>query len=245
MLFDKISEMIEKEKIGQSVEYIPSYSTGIDILDYRNGRIEKGIPTVGVDGGKIITVIGKSGSGKSTLAFKIATSIVDGYEEGNIFHLDYERSTNLSRIKTISGWDDETLERKYKCLNRDIYSETLFQIVKGIDAVKNDPANYDKIKIDSGKVDSDGNPIYVLPPTVVLVDSYALMMPKDVSEEEKLSGSMSATSIAKVNNAVIKRITGPLDRGNIILIIINHITKKIEINSFAKTQADVNYLKQD
>lgn len=56
--------------------------------------------------------------------------------------------------------------------------------------------------------------------------------------------SMSASSIAKTNNAVIKRIPGILKKANITLIIINHITKKIEIG-FTKTQADVNYLKQD
>ena len=70
-------------------------------------------------------------------------------------------------------------------------------------------------------------------------------MPENVSEEEELSGQMSATSIARVNNSIIKRLAGPLERGNIILIAINHITQKIEINAFAKTQAAINYLKQD
>lgn len=56
---------------------------------------------------------------------------------------------------------------------------------------------------------------------------------------------MSATSIARVNNSIIKRLAGPLERGNIILIAINHITQKIEINAFAKTQAAINFLKQD
>lgn len=245
MLFDKINNMIEKENVGEESLYTPSYSTGIDILDYYNGRIEKSKLTVGVDGGRIITVIGKSGSGKSTMALQIALNIVNKYDEGNIIHLDFERSTNLARVKVLSGWDDDTIEKKYKILSKNIYSESLYKLVKGIDKVKNDPENYDAIKIDTGEKDRNGDPIYTLPPTVVLVDSYALMMPQDISEEEKLSGSMSASSIAKTNNAVIKRITGPLERGNIILIIINHITKKIEINSFAKTQADINYLKQD
>ena len=55
---------------------------------------------------------------------------------------------------------------------------------------------------------------------------------------------MSASSIAKTNNSVIKRILGPLLKANITLIIVNHITKKIEIG-FTKTAADINYLKQD
>jgi len=56
---------------------------------------------------------------------------------------------------------------------------------------------------------------------------------------------MSATAIAKANTQLFKRIMGSLNDANIVLIVINHITSKIEINAFAKTQADVNYLKQD
>ena len=85
----------------------------------------------------------------------------------------FERATNLSRIKTISGWSDETIERKYKNLQRNIYSESIYKIVKSIDKLKNKPETYDEIKVDSGEVDADGNPIYVLPPTVILLDSWA------------------------------------------------------------------------
>ena len=245
MLFDMINETIQKEKLGEEIAFTPTYSSGIDVMDYRNGRIEKGEVNVGFDGGRIVTVIGKSGSGKTSLAIKMACSIVEPYENGNIFHYDFERATNISRVKTISGWSDETLERKYKNLQRNIYSESIYKVVKAIDKLKNNPENYDEIKIDSGKKDEDGNPIYVLPPTVILLDSWALCIPEDISEEEKLSGQMSATSIARINNSIIKRLAGPLERGNIILIAINHITQKIEINAFAKTQAAINYLKQD
>jgi RecA/RadA recombinase len=214
-------------------------------MDYRNGRIEHGKVTTGFDGGRIVTIIGKSGSGKSSLAIKMACSIVEPYENGNIFHYDFERATNVSRVKTISGWSDETIEKKYKNLQRNIYSESIYKLVKSIDKLKNKPETYDEIKLDSGEVDSDGNPIYVLPPTVILLDSWALTIPEGISEEDELSGQMSATSIARINNSIIKRLAGPLERGNIILIAINHITQKIEINAFAKTQAAINYLKQD
>ena len=35
-LFDQISEMITKGKLGEESVYTPTYSSGIDILDYRN-----------------------------------------------------------------------------------------------------------------------------------------------------------------------------------------------------------------
>lgn len=245
MLFDLINKEIEKKKLGTEISYVPTYSGGIDVMDYRNGRIEKGEVTVGFDGGKIITVIGKSGSGKTSLAIGIAASIVEPYENGAIYHYDYERATNLSRFKVISGWSDEMIDKKYRNLQRDIYSESIYQIVKTIDSIKNTPETYEEIKIDSGKKDRNGETIYVLPPTVILLDSWALCIPKGISEEEELSGQMSATSIARINNSIIKRLAGPLERGNITLIAINHITQKIEINPFAKTQAAINYLKQD
>lgn len=248
MLLEQISGMIEKEKIGEEASYCPFYSSGIDIIDYANGSLEDNNEDyrIGFDGGSIIGIIGKSGSGKSSAGLEIAYSMVKDYEEGQIIHLDYERASKTdSRIKTISGWDDNTLKKKYKKLSRDIYSETIYKLVKGINKIKNDPTNYEKIKIDSGKVDSEGNPIYVLPPTVILIDSWAVVIPKDINEEEELSGSMSASSIAKTNNSIIKRLTGAIEKGNITLIIVNHITKKIDINQFSKTQPDINYLKPD
>jgi len=245
MLFDEISNLIKKEKMGEESLFTPSYPSGIDIMDYRNGYMDDDGINIGFDGGKLITVIGKSGSGKTSLAIQMACSIVEDYEEGSIIHYDFERATNLARVKAISGWDKETLKKKYKNLKNNIYSESIYQIVKAIDQLKNEPSTYEKIKIDTGEVDDEGEPIYTLPPTVILLDSWAMMIPKDISEEEKLSGQMSATSIARQNNAVIKRILGPMVRGNITLIVINHITTKIEISAFSKTQAAINYLKQD
>lgn len=244
MLMDSIRKTISKEKIGEENYYTPNYTTGFDIFDYRNGRIESNEPIIGLDGGRILTIIGKSGSGKSTLARQIAINIAGQYEEAQVIDMDFEKGTNLARIQTLSGWTDEMISKKYLLLNRGITSESLYKMCKSVAKLKTDPETYEKIKIDTGKVDLTGKRIFTLPPTVVIVDSWALMTPKDISEEEELSGSMSASAIAKTNNAVIKRIVGTLEMANIILIIINHITQKIEIG-FAKTQAAVNYLKQD
>lgn len=171
MLFDIINEKIEKEKLGEEIKVSLVYPSGVDVMDYRNGRIERGVPTVGFDGGKIISIIGKSGSGKSTLAIQTACNIVAPYENGNVFHYDFERATNFARIETLSGWTPEVIEHKYKILQRNIYSESIYKVVKAIDKIKNDPAKYDEIKLDSGVKDSNGEPIYVLPPTVILIDS--------------------------------------------------------------------------
>ncbi|AMS01170.1 UvsX-like recombinase [Bacillus phage AR9] len=243
ILTEEMRKIISKEKIGEENTYTPAYRTGIDLFDYRNGRRESGTKKIGIDGGKVLTVVGKSGTGKSTLAIEFASSIVEPYKEGQVYHLDFERASTLSRIQTITGWSDEKVKEKWILLNRGIYSESLYQLVKSLAKIKLE--KFEELALDTNEVDLHGNDVRVLPPTVILLDSWATQMPKSISEEEKLSGSMSATSIAKTNNAIIKRIMGDLEQANIILIIINHITQKIEINPMVKTQAQVNYFKQD
>jgi RecA/RadA recombinase len=241
-LTDEFRKTIEKDGLGQESVFTPTYSSGIDLFDYRNGRLEAGVPMIGVDGGKIFTIIGKSGVGKSTYAIQSATKIVEPFENGQVIHLDFERATTGARIQQVTRWSQDLIDSKYILMNRQIYSETLYQLVKATAKLKTE--NFDKLKLPTDKVDRKGNKVFVLPPTVFLVDSWATMVPKDISDEKELSGSMAASAIAKTNNAIIKRITGALEEANIILIIVNHITQKIEIGP-VKTQAQLNYLKQD
>lgn len=241
-LMSEFEKVCKTKNLGSEIEYIPSYPTNIDIFDYRNGRIEFGELKLGISGGKILTIIGKSGTGKSTFATQIACNIVNDYDNAQVFHFDFERAASYSRAQVLSGWDDITVKKKYKILNKDIYSESFYKTVKALAELKLE--NFDIIKIDTGINDDNGNPIYMLPPSVVLVDSWALMTPKDITDEEELSGQMSATSIARVNNSIIKRLVDALIRANIILIVVNHITQKIEIG-YTKTQAELNYLDQN
>ena len=56
---------------------------------------------------------------------------------------------------------------------------------------------------------------------------------------------MSATSIARQNNAVIKRITQHMAKANLMLIVINHITTKVEFNPYQRSAKELNYLGND
>jgi len=56
---------------------------------------------------------------------------------------------------------------------------------------------------------------------------------------------MSTTSTAKMNAKIFRQILPKLKKANIILIGINHITQKVEINPMVHTKAAINYLKQD
>lgn len=223
---DMLEDLIKKENCG-ATEYVESYSTSIDMLDYRNGRIEDDEIIAGIDGGKILTIIGKPGSGKTSLALQIGFNIIKQYENAQMIHMDYENASTKGRINTFSGMTKEEMKFKYKYLNENIYTETLYSLVKAMAKIKLE--KYEELKVDTGRLNDEGKPIYVLPPTVFLVDSWASVVPKTVSEEEDISGQMTATSIARQNNSLIKRITMPMGKSNIILIVVNHITKKVEI----------------
>jgi hypothetical protein len=103
----------------------------------------------------------------------------------------------------------------------------------------------DQLTIKTDKLDGRGNPISIMEPTVVILDSLALLVPEKFSEEEELSGSMSQTAVAKANSQIFQRIVPLLKKANIILIAINHINTKIDINPMQRTKAQVNYMKQD
>ena len=105
--------------------------------------------------------------------------------------------------------------------------------------------NREEYEYDTGYYDSHGERIYKMEPTVYILDSVALLMPAQYTEEEELSGSMSATAAAKTNSMSFKRIIPMLKAANIILLMINHINKKIDINPMQRTKAQVSYLKQD
>ena len=64
------------------------------------------------------------------------------------------------------------------------------------------------------------------------------------TEEEELSGQMSATSSDKTNTSMFKRIIPMLKSANIILLMINHITQNISMSIFPQ-KSQVSYLKPE
>jgi RecA/RadA recombinase len=241
-LVDQLRVVFDKEEIGSERRFIPSYSSSLDVLDYRNGKIDKKGLTIGINGGKIFTIVGKSGTGKSTLAIQIACAIADQFPMGNVIHYDFERATNEIRILNLTGWDEEKFKQKYMHIQKNISAEKFYKGVKRIADIKK--ANKNLLMYDTGVQDDDGNPIMEYSPTVVILDSLALMTPENIQEEEALTGGMSNTAIAKVNTSIFKRIMDCITDVNIILIVVNHINAKVEIG-YSKTQSQINYLDQD
>lgn len=223
-----------------------THDTGIKILDYKLGKRvypkdhESYIAT-GIDTGNYIMMIGASGSGKTTAALQMAINIVKPYELSQIFHDDIEQATNDSRIRAMSKWSVDEMKQKYVKKTTGITSESFYKRIKYISDVKQQLKS--KIEVETDAIDLNGNKIKILPPTVFLLDSLPMLVPDKIAEEEDLSGNMSQTSVARVNASVFRRIMPLLTKSNIILIVVNHITQKVEINPMAHSKAQINYLK--
>lgn len=244
LLMNQFRKEMKKANYGTSIDYIPSYRTGIDIFDYINAYVKAdGEISLGIPAGKPMMDVGNSGSGKSSIIIQQACNIADQFEEATIRHFDFERSTTKERVMQLANWDEDHYYEKYELINHNISAESIFTAIKSIEKIKMD--NYDDLKIKTGKKDKlTGEDIYVLPPTIIIIDSIALMAPEDIENDDELKGSMGASAIAKANTNIFKRILSPMENANIILMCVNHLTQKIEIGP-VHSKAQVNYLKQD
>lgn len=247
---DAVSSSKDYRMKNEAVANI-GYSTGFLNFDFLNGTIvhvkskERNFKyySIGIPDGCFVLLIGRSGSGKTTWAVQTAANIVRPFENGAIFHDDIEGGMTQYRKERLTGFDEYEMQTKYLSRDSGISAENLYERVKMIHDMKMD--NKAEYEYDTGLFDSYGKRIYKMVPTVYIIDSIALLMPQQYTQEEEISGSMSATAAAKMNSMLFKRLIPLIKAANIILIGINHITKKIEINPMMHTKSQVSYLKQD
>ena len=227
------------------------YPTGFLSYDFRNGKIVHGVDpqgnsapyySIGIPDGSMVMIIGRSGSGKTTFAVQSAGNIIRPFKTSCIFHDDIESGIIHERKSNLVKMHGHELHERYIHRNTGITAENFYERIKIIHDLKSN--NREDYEYDTKTYDEMGNRIYKLEPTVYILDSLALLMPAKYTEEEDISGQMSATAAAKMNAMLFKRVIPMLKSSNIILLIINHITQKIDISMFAKSKAQVSYLKQ-
>lgn len=225
------------------------YPTGFLPFDFLNGyRVHVKSDTqdfwynaVGVVDGSSVSLAGRSGSGKTTAAIQMAANIVRPFPEATIFFDDIEGGSNATRRELLTHFTPEEAQQRIIYRNTAVSAENFYKRIASIYEIKmNNRADFE---YDTGKLDSQGNKIYKLIPTVYILDSLAMLTPEKLTEEEELSGQMSTTATAKTNTAVFKRIVPKLKAANIILFTINHINDKIEVNAFTHTKSQVSFLK--
>lgn len=231
-------------------EFPVGYSTGFLSLDFRNGTVihvkteDKDFCyySVGVTDGSFIMLIGRSGCGKSTFLIQTTANIIRPFATSCAFIDSIEGGMSIPRREQLTDFYGEELTKRFIVRNTGITIENFYERIKMIYDIKME--NRETFEYDTGLYDTLGNRIYKLEPTVYGLDSLALIMSEKYSEEDELSGQMSATATAKSNSAVFRRIIPLLKSANIILFAVNHITENVDINPMQRKKAQVSYLKQ-
>jgi RecA/RadA recombinase len=231
--------------------------TGIDHFDYLNGRFDKdGNLSIGIGEGKIAYLAGWSGSGKSTIGIQMAWNIIKDDEDAQLFIYDCERSNSHMRVAQLAGLSYDEYRQNYeedkvKLINsrtstdnlttliREIY-EVKMNTIGGVDFTKkgtSDKTNWNKVRSN----------IAEMPITIIMVDSWALLAPSKGDDSNEIRGNMAGAQIAKANNALIKQCcgTGWLYDANIMLLIINHISKAVNTDMYPPDARPIKWLKKD
>lgn len=249
--FRKVTAKHKDARMKEESSASVAYATGFLNFDFMNGTVvhvkssdrEFKYYSVGIQDGCFVMLIGRSGCGKTTWAIQTAANIVRPFPQSCIFHDDIEGGLTEYRKELLSGFHGDELKERYISRNTGITAENVYERIRIIHDLKLE--NREDYEYDTGCFDTRGERIFKLAPTVYIIDSIALLMPAQYTEEEALSGSMSATAAAKTNSMSFKRIIPMLKAANIILMGINHINKKIDINPMQRTKSQVSYLKQD
>ena len=249
-LADLFSERMKKEKLEDSnEEFDVMYQTGFLALDYLNGsmihvktdKVETQYRSVGIADGSSNMFIGRSGCGKSTLVSQIIGNIAKQFDLCEIFYDDIEKSLPMSRKEFTLGLTQEELHKKVHFRDRGITSENVYKRIQAIRDIKVE--NKEKFLYDTGLLDTFGNKIVKMIPTIYFIDSFAMLMPEDIVDKEDIDAGMGATKIAKSNTSLIKKISQLLREANIILFSINHIMDDVQ-TGFLPKAAQISGLKQ-
>lgn len=255
-LIDNFRNKISKIKsvgVKNEASFDVMYSTGFLSIDYLNGtsvHVEGNsrsfvYNSTGIVDGSSNTIIGRSGSGKSSLLTQIAGNIVRPFIEKNmntgLFIDDIEGSLPQPRKEFLLGLTPEQLNRYVIIRNSGITTENVYDRIKALADEK--LQNRKEYEYDTGLYDTYGNRIFKLVPTVYMIDSLPMLLPEELAEEDELGGSMSASSIAKKNTMLIKKISQLCKESNIIMFTVNHILDDIQMGFIPKA-AQISGLKQ-
>jgi RecA/RadA recombinase len=248
--FREEASKLKDYKMKVETEFNVGYSSGFLNFDFLNGTIvhvktedkDFSYYSYGLTDGSMVMIIGRSGCGKTTWAFQAGANIIRPFKTSCMFEDNIEGGIVETRKELLTKFFGDELKKRVISRNTGITAENFYERIKMIYDLKMN--NREEFEYDTKLYDNYGNRIYKLEPTVYLLDSLALLMPGKYTDEDDLSGQMSATAAAKTNSAVFKRIIPMLKSANIILLIINHINQKVDINPMQRTKAQVGYLKQ-
>ena len=227
----------------EEMQHSVAYSTGFLPIDFLNGHIlqiqDRKYYEVGIVDGSINAIIARSGAGKSTICTQWAANIIKPFKTSCVFMDQAEAGMLKSRVMQLSGLSDEDFQKRFIVRDAGITTETIYDRVKMIHDIKTEnPSEY---TYNTGIMDEYGKPIIKFEPTVYILDSLKAILPKKLSEDE--GSNMNGATTARINSDIFLRLVPMCRQANIIMLIINHITKG-GVGSIMPQKSDLAYLKQ-
>ena len=251
-IMNALRKQDKKGVLNQNISQV-GYPTKLLPLDFLNGyqvnvRNDKNDvidrwANVGIFSGSFITIVGKPGVAKTAFCVQAAANICRPYNESEIILLDLEGSSNITRLTNLMGYTNEELKKKFTYLNDFHYVEDIFKLVYHIAEIK--LANKDQYRVKRGRKNEFNEDIDELAPTVIIIDSLAQVVTKDMENNDEIAGMTYGGRKARAIRDFYSRSRPLMIKANIIILVINHISAKIDINPMAKSQASIMYLKQD
>lgn len=251
-LSSTLKKMDKKGLLEDAVPLI-GYPINLPPFDFRNGyqvnvhdeagNVIDRWANIGLFGGTFITVTGKPGTAKTAFCIYAASEMCRPYEMSEFHLLDIEGSSNVSRVMKLINYDFDDIQSKFQYHDEFQYIEDVFEFVNDMAEVK--LANRDVFNTDLTHRDEFGNYKRTLAPTVLIIDSLPMLVTKDLEGLEGMAGQTYDSRKARVISQFYKRLRPVIKKANIIVMMINHINNKMEMNPFAKSQAQIMYMKQD
>lgn len=252
LLFDAYNKALESGKeFGTKAKASDDvgYQTEIYPFDYGNGSVIDFIRAdtgervryyqPGIVDGSFNQFIGRSGSGKTTIALQMAGAIARQFEQSMVVLISPERGSSYNRERSLLRFTDDQMRTKFRKMDQGITSESFLEAMEILYETK--MAKADELRYDTGLVNIDGEKIYKLQPTIVILDSLAVLIPKDVKEQEGLASNMQFSASVKSNGYIYTKLMQMLKPANIILFAINHVMDNINI---IPTKSQFAHLKQ-
>lgn len=178
-----------------------AYPTGFMALDYCNGQlvevlddndyITETYDSVGLVGGTMTTFIADSGLGKTSSAQQMAVNIISPFEDAFVIHEDIEQAGHANRVYHISNKKARWLKDHYS-IYQDSHAENV--VSRFTDHAKMKMNNKDVFTYNTGLKDMYGNDIIALVPTVVIIDSLAVMRTGEIDftqDADKTTNNMA------------------------------------------------------
>lgn len=239
------------------------YPTGIAVIDHalgykvnikdQTGNIIKQRTCLGLQAGSFNVITGPTQSFKTTIGMQMVSNIAYA-SDGNVIHIDAENRLALQRAKTLTKLPDAWFEGdfpRYTIKNGAIGYDTLQNYVTEIYEQK--IRNKDLLLKDTGVVDASNNPILLMPPTVVFLDSlsdviskeYDMRDKKEWDKQKEMRSNTDGMQNAKTLKGVISDILPMMKEANIIVITIAHENANVSMTAFAGPKKQFQYGNKD